>query len=485
MQHYAIFLQSFNYDIKYKNTKLHGNAHALSRLPQKSEDLTIFDEADVFEIQLIETLPVTVKDLAKATKNDSSLRVLLNALESGCIMKGQRVVIPLTERKRVLEELHSAHLGIVKMKNLARSYCWWPRIDTDIERIVSNCYQCNKIKNNTTKVETHIWEKSKIPFERVHADFAGPFNGGYYFILVDSFTKWPEIHFAKDTSSETTIEICRKIFSTFGIPKYFVTDNGSNFVSFKFKRFLQENGITAKLTAPYHPATNGQAERYVQTLKKALRTMKCDNYSKNLELCKFLLQYRRTPHIITGKSPSELMFGRQIRSRLDWMKPEINDDHVTYNTGKQIRELELGTRVAVRDYLYEKWKFGFINKRIGKLHYTIELDDGRTWKRHIDQIRLIGQEPPTEPYLPEHDSTNRTTNTSDIRHEPQNLPNIPTLNTNPNIASSTSPNNTELPEIEPLQTPEDEPEQPNIEDVPPVMLRRSSRVRKAPVRLDL
>nr|CAI5821218.1 unnamed protein product [Callosobruchus analis] len=284
MQHYAIFLQSFNYDIKYKNTKLHGNADALSRLPQKSEDLTIFDEADVFEIQLIETLPVTVKDLAKATKNDSSLRVLLNALESGCIMKGQRVVIPLTERKRVLEELHSAHLGIVKMKNLARSYCWWPRIDTDIERIVSNCYQCNKIKNNTTKVETHIWEKSKIPFERVHADFAGPFNGGYYFILVDSFTKWPEIHFAKDTSSETTIEICRKIFSTFGIPKYSVTDNGSNFVSFKFKRFLQENGITAKLTAPYHPATNGQ--RYVQTLKKALRTMKCDNYSKNLELCK-------------------------------------------------------------------------------------------------------------------------------------------------------------------------------------------------------
>nr|CAI5857663.1 unnamed protein product [Callosobruchus analis] len=212
--------------------------------------------------------------------------------------------------------------------------------------------------------------------------------------------------------------------------------------------------------------------------------MKCDNYSKNLELCKFLLQYRRTPHIITANSPSELMFGRQIRSRLDCMKPEINGDHITYNTGKQIRELELGTKVAVRDYLYEKWKSGFINKRIWKLHYTIELDDGRRWKRHIDQTGLIGQETPTEPYLPEHDSTNRTTNTSDIRHEPQNLPDIPTLNTNPNIASSTSPNNTELTETEPLQTPEDEPGQPNIEDVPPV-IRRSSRVRKAPMRLDL
>nr|CAI5858007.1 unnamed protein product [Callosobruchus analis] len=65
------------------------------------------------------------------------------------------------------------------------------------------------------------------------------------------------------------------------------------------------------------------------------------------------------------------------------------------NTGKQIRELELGTRVAVRDYLYEKWKFVFINKIIGKLYYTIELDDGRRWKRHIDQIRLIGLNNPT------------------------------------------------------------------------------------------
>ncbi|VEN36375.1 unnamed protein product, partial [Callosobruchus maculatus] len=455
---------------------------ALSRLPQKSEDLTVFDEADVFEIQLIETLPVTVEDLARATRNDSSLKVLLNALETGCIMKGQRVVIPLTERKKVLEELHSAHLGIVKMKNLARSYCWWPRIDTDIEHIVSNCYQCNKIKNNIAKVDTHIWEKSKLPFERVHADFAGPFNGGYYFILVDSFTKWPEIHFTKDTSSETTIEICRKIFSTFGIPKYFVTDNGSNFVSFKFKRFLQENGVTAKLTAPYHPATNGQAERYVQTLKKALRTMKCDNYNKNLELCKFLLQYRRAPHINTGKSPSELMFGRQIRSRLDCMKPEINGNRVTYNTDKHIRELQLGTRVAVRDYLHEKWKFGFVNKRIGKLHYIIELDDGRKWKRHIDQIRLIGQETPTEPYIPEHDGTNRTMIIPDTRREPLNLPDVPTFNTNTNFTGTTLPSNTELPDPE---TSENEPVQPNVEDVPPVMLRRSSRVRKAPMRLDL
>lgn len=122
--------------------------------------------------------------------------------------------------------------------------------------LATNCFKCNKLRNNSEKAETHIWEKPNHPFERVHADFAGPFNVGYYFLFVDSYTKWQEIHFTGDMTSETTIEICRKIFATHGLPKFFVSDNGSNFVSYKFKRFLKENGITQKLIAPYHPATN-------------------------------------------------------------------------------------------------------------------------------------------------------------------------------------------------------------------------------------
>lgn len=171
-----------------------------------------------------------------------------------------------------------------------------------------------------------------------------------------------------------------------------MTDNGTNFTSFKFKQFLRENGVHHKLTAPFHPALNGQAERYVQILKKSLKAMRYDHdNNKNLELCKLLLQYRRTPHTVTGKSPSERVFGWQIRSRLDCMKPEKESRKSYLNKDKRVRDLNINTRVSVRDYFNDRWKFGKILSRIGKLHYTIKLDDGRTWCRHIDQIREVSQ----------------------------------------------------------------------------------------------
>lgn len=157
------------------------------------------------------------------------------------------------------------------MKNLARGYVWWPNIDQDIESLTKNCKDCNAFKNDPTKIEAHVWEPSTIPFERVHVDFAGPFLEHYFFILVDAYTKWPEIHIVKNITTKTTIDLCRKIFATFGIPKYFVSDNAKTFTSTEFKSFLKINGITQKLTAPYNPSTNGQAERMVQTLKNSLR----------------------------------------------------------------------------------------------------------------------------------------------------------------------------------------------------------------------
>lgn len=71
-----------------------------------------------------------------------------------------------------------------------------------------------------------------------------------------------------------------------------VTNNGRTFTPHEFQPFLQVNGIRHKRTAPYNPATNGQAERFVQTLKQALKRMKCDissNLAINLALSKMLL----------------------------------------------------------------------------------------------------------------------------------------------------------------------------------------------------
>lgn len=176
MQHYALFLQSFSYTIKYKNTKNHTNADAMSRLPIKSTSDFVIDSLDQFEICQIETLPITLSDLEQETAKDNSPQVLLENLKRGkevkaeyrfnvplsefslqnnCIFRQHIIVIPGSLRHKILEELHAVHFGMWKMKRLARSYCWWSGISKDIENTCKNCSQCNKIKNNPPKVPNH------------------------------------------------------------------------------------------------------------------------------------------------------------------------------------------------------------------------------------------------------------------------------------------------------------------------------------------
>lgn len=255
---------------------------------------------------------------------------------------------------------------------------------------------------------THVWEAAKCPFERVHVDFAGPFMGNYFFILIDAYTKWPEIYVIPNIGTQITIEKCREIFSRYGIPEVLVSDNGAQFTSNEFQQFLNMNGIIHKRSAPYHPATNGQVERNVQTFKNKLKTINCNRSEINKVLAHILLNYRRTPHATTGESPSSMMFNRQIRSRLDLMIPKkdvTDDDSSVKQNQLNVRRVIVNDRVSVREYVEgNKYQFGIVVEVLGKLHYMVKLDDGRIWKRHIDQIHRIGpdiRQPVNDP-IPHH-----------------------------------------------------------------------------------
>lgn len=298
MQHYATFLQSFDYTIKFRPTKQHYNADAFSRLPinVKTPD-NFVEETDVLEINIIETLPLTVEDLARATAADSSVKVLFQGLKNGktvegkdrfgidqsevssqqgCIMRNIRVYVPPELRPKVLNELHSTHFGSTRLKSLARGYEWWERIDKDIEELVKNCASCQVTRPNPVKAPLHCWEPATHPFERVHVDFAGPFMGKYFIVFVDAYTKWPEVKILRDITTATTITACREFFAAYGIPCVLVSDRGVQFTSGEFQNFLKLNGIFHKMGAPYHPATNGQVERFIQTFKGKMKALHCE-----------------------------------------------------------------------------------------------------------------------------------------------------------------------------------------------------------------
>lgn len=415
MQHYAIYLQAFDYDIRYRRSEENSNADGLSRLPITESCIAETDDTDVLEVELINSLPVTSKMLAQETRMDTSVKKLVKGLEKGitvdkkhrfninqeeftlqqgCLMRNSRAYIPETLREKILNELHSAHFGISRMKSLARTYCWWYGLDKDIEDLVKNCVKCQVVKPDPAKVETHIWEPATKPFERIHIDFAGPLrNGAYFLIIVDAYSKWIDVDIMRTTTTEATIKVLRRFFSDYGIPLYLVSDNGPQFTSEAFQNFLKSNGVFHKRGAPYHPATNGQAERCIQTIKqklKSLETKSIDELEKNVRL--ILTQYRITKHATTEESPSERVFGRTIRSRLDLVMPTEEKSENEYVVEKEIRSLSMNERVSARNYSRkgEKWKFGTVIKRLGQLHYLIKMDNGFIWKRHIDQTRTIG-----------------------------------------------------------------------------------------------
>lgn len=139
---------------------------------------------------------------------------------------------------------------------------------------------------------------------------------------MDAYAKWPVIKICKSITAKSTEIMCRDIFSTFGIPTVFVSDHGTQSTAESFQRILKQNGVVHRMGAPYYHATNGQAERYVQTFKQKLKALKCPKANVNTELANSLLTYRKTKHPSTGQSPSMLMFGRQIRSRLDLLLPK-------------------------------------------------------------------------------------------------------------------------------------------------------------------
>ena len=109
--------------------------------------------------------------------------------------------------------------------------------------------------------------------QRVHVDFAGLFMGRMFFLMVDAHSKWVEIIEMKSTTTTATIEVLRGLFALYGLPTQLVLDNGPQLVSEEFSQFVKINGIKHIKSATYHPASNGQVERAVQTFKSKLRSM--------------------------------------------------------------------------------------------------------------------------------------------------------------------------------------------------------------------
>lgn len=411
---------------------------SLSRLPTGTDPMfentqSLSPVVNLIQDEHLNCLPISAQDIAKATVEDKVLQQVMKLIQRGwpqtrrtlkpelhpyfdrrdqltlhqdCILCGLRVVTPQSLRERVLEEVHAAHAGVVRMKSVARMHVWWPGIDKQIEKCARECQSCQENQRNPAKAPLHPWEAPQQPWKRLHIDFAGPFEGQMWLIVIDACSKWPEVIAMTSTTTEKTIAVLRSMFSRYGIPDQIVSDNGPQFTAEEFKQFCLSNGIRHTLTAPYHPSSNGEAERFVQTFKSTMRRGKGVLQSR---LYQFLLHYRTTPHTVTGKTPAELMFGRRIKTRLDLLHPSGGtplpqpQKETCKEPPRKARELEVGDAVWVRNYRGSpRWLPGLITIKMGPRNYKVRVDK-QTQKRHIDQLRIRCMEPardaPADKYL--------------------------------------------------------------------------------------
>jgi len=194
------------------------------------------------------------------------------------------------------------------------------------------------------------------------------------------------------------------IFARFGIPETLVTDNGTQFISEAFQSFCLSHGIQHLRTPPFHPSSNGQAERFVDTFKRGLQKLtNGENIRKHLPT--FLRQYRSTPNPNTPNkvSPAEALMGRPLRTIFELLKPPTQrhphkDDNklrqeqqFNRKRGVKLKAFDVDSEVYVKIYNNNKWEWipGKVIERVGQVLYNVSVETRhRLIRAHANQLRL-------------------------------------------------------------------------------------------------
>ena len=301
-------------------------------------------------------------------------------VEEGCLWRGTQVVIRAKYQESVLAELHLNHPGIVRMKVIARLHVCWPALDTDIEQLVRSCEICQTSHGKAPSTTDNPWIWPHCLWQRVHVDYCGLFQGGSFLVIIDAKSKWLEVLHMSSSTAEATINAWHTVFATHGLPGKLVTDNGAQFIAQEYKDFLRSNKIKHILSALYHPASKGEAERAVKTFKQSMKAAKGDPGTQNQKITSFLLSYRTTPHTTTGCTPAELLMNRRLHTRLDLLRSDLRKK-VAKPSSMQPRaprrQLSIGDPVLTRDYRksHNPWTKGVIISKLGPVTYRVQVED--------------------------------------------------------------------------------------------------------------
>ena len=423
LKRWSVILSMYEYEFKHRPGKMMGHVDALSRLPlnERSEFDEEFEINSINFVSELSKVPLNFQTLAENQKQDHMLSKVYECVlngwgkefdqelkpyflkrnslhtENGVLYYRERMVVVNIKKKEVLNLLHSdIHTGIVRMKTLARSVVWWIGIDNDIEDLVAQCSVCQMTRNSRMDNTISKWPDVQIPLQRVHIDLFF-FGGQTFLILMDAYSKYMDIHKLNISNAQNVIGKIKIFCAYFGLIEEIVSDNGPPFNSSEFINWCERNHMRVTKSPPYHPASNGTAERAVQTAKVALKKIIVDNDNRiinlNDSINNFLFTYRTTPSTITNQSPANLMFKYKARTPVTVLNKynielKTNEKKENLMEKKNIIEFEVGQNVFYKNHIKEiiKWIPCIIVNKKSTYVYTINLG-GRIRTAHINQLR--------------------------------------------------------------------------------------------------
>ena len=344
---FRLRLARFNYQVEHKPGKLLYTADTLSRAPvfPPPGDQSGEQEVEQWMITAVQSIPASEQRLEKyslAQKEDKVCTLLLKFCKTewppkqsldkelkpywdarhkisvegklDLLLYGSRIIVPLSMQASTLDKLHEGHQGIQRCRLRAQESVWWPGISSQIKDKIQRCPTCAELAINPVEpmIPSSLPDR---PWQKLGADLFY-YRGKNYLLVVDYYSRYPEVAELSSTTSRNVISALKSMFSRHGIPDLLHSDNGPQFSSEELNQFAKSYDFELSTSSPYYPQGNGLVERMVKTIKSL--------FNKSEDRYLSLLIYRSTPLPWCGLSPSSLLMGRQPRSTL----PQINS-HLT------------------------------------------------------------------------------------------------------------------------------------------------------------
>ncbi|UYV79319.1 RRM1 [Cordylochernes scorpioides] len=412
LHRWALELSNFDFDIRYTNKDTMLCADAFSRLPleemnsrEDNIDLVTHDisflnvtpldhliiEEETNKDPVLNKLKEYLLEDPQLAKKDETMKPFLSKLENfsvlqGCIFVDSRAVIPSTCQDQMLKLLHQSHIGINRMKSLARSSVWWPKMDSQIEEFVKECSPCMH-HQTAPPAENTPWPRTNQPWQRVHVDHFY-FRGDCYLLVVDANSNWIEVFPVRGTTSQENIKLLRECFARYGLPQCLVSDNGPPFNSIEFKEFLRKNNVYHLTSPAYNPSSNGIAEVSVRIIKKSLEKSLEESPNSNMDciLQNVLFNYRNTPTSL-DKPPVERLLSYVPRTFVNCLNSEFIQKTFGRNECGR-RHFQVGDKVMFTRVIQKrrKWFKAQVIRRLGYNVYLVKNLKG-TFKVHVNQMR--------------------------------------------------------------------------------------------------